>query len=86
MNFLEDITNFICKDETLIATEYRCVNIDGKYLYIEGIIGIKTLSEKEIEFNLKKKTIKVIGNDMFIKYFDNSTAVISGRIIQTIVL
>lgn len=86
MNFLEDITKLISKDDTLCTTEYRYVNIDGKHLYIEGIVGIKTLSEKEIEFCLKKKTIKVLGEDMIIKYFDNSTAVISGRIIQTIVL
>lgn len=86
MNFLEDITKLICKDDALVTTDYRCVNIDGKFLYIEGIVGIKNLTEKEIEFNLKKKSIRVLGEDLFIKYFDNSTVVLQGRIIQTIVL
>ena len=86
MNFLEDITKLISKDDTLLTTEYRCVNIDGKYLYIEGIVGIKNLSVKEIEFKLKKKSIRILGEDLFIKYFDNSTAILQGRIIQTIVL
>ena len=86
MNFLEDITKLICKDDTLLTSEYRYVNIDGKYLYIEGIVGIKNLGVKELELNLKKKSIKVIGDDMQIKYFDNSTAIIHGRIIQINVL
>ena len=86
MNFLEDITKLICKEELLITTDYRFIDIDGKYLYIEGIRGIKTLSIKEIEFILKKKSIKVLGEDMIIKYFDNSTAVIYGTIIQIVVL
>jgi len=86
MNFLEDITKLIGEDDLLLTFDYRVVNINGKYLYLEGIVGILNLSEKEIEFKLKKKSIKVIGEDMQIKYFDNSTAVIYGRIIQTIVL
>lgn len=86
MNFLEEITKLICKDDTLVVSEYRYINIDGKYLYIEGIIGIKSLGEKEIEFKFKKKSIKVVGDDMKIKYFDNSTVIIEGRIIQTVVM
>lgn len=86
MNFLEDINKLISKDNPLLTTEYRCVNIDGKYLYVEGIVGLINLSVKEIQFKLKKKSIKIVGEDMQIKYFDNSTAIIQGRIIQTVVL
>lgn len=86
MNFLEEITKLICKDDPLFTFDYRVVNIDGKYLYIEGIVGLVNLSVKEIVFKFKKKSIKVIGEDMKIKYFDNSTAIIDGRIIQTIIL
>lgn len=86
MNFLEEIKKLVCTGDTLLTNDYRYVNMDGKYVYIEGIVGIKNLSEKEIMFNLKKKTIAVLGEDLFIKYFDNSTATIQGRIISVTVL
>lgn len=86
MNFLEEIKKLICSDDLLLTNDYRYVNIDGKYVYIEGIVGIKNLSEKEIMFILKKKTITILGEDLFIKYFDNSTATIQGRIISVTVL
>ena len=86
MNFLEEIKKLICSDDLVFTNDYRYVNIDGKYVYIEGVVGIKTLSEKEISFILKKKTITVIGEELFIKYFDNSTATIQGRIISVAVI
>lgn len=85
MKFLEDISNFISPNEP-INLDYRYINLNGKYLYLEGIKGVLTLTDKEIEFSLSKKKINIKGEDLFLKYFDNSTALISGRIIQIIVL
>ena len=66
--------------------QYRYVNIGGKNFYIEGHKGIQLLSNEEITFKLKKKIISIKGHDLFVKYIDNSTAVIFGTIVQVNVL
>ena len=85
MNFLDEITKMISGD-TNLTTNYKYVNLDGKHLYVEGIKGISQMGQKEIVFMLNKKQITIKGDDLLIKYFDKSTALIDGRIITVTVL
>ena len=86
MNLLEELDNTISKEFGMTLTEYRYVNVGGKFLYIEGHTGIDILGEKEIKFNLKKKKLSIKGENLIIKYFDTSTAIIQGKIIQVTTL
>ena len=86
MNFLDDINNYITKEYGLGVADYRYVNISGKYVYVEGHSGISVLTDKEISFKIKKKIIKISGSDLIIKYFDISTAIVQGQIVNVVVL
>lgn len=86
MNFLEEIDNYIKKEIGSSVSDYRYVNIGGQYLYLEGHSGIILLSDKEMVFALKKKKIDIKGENLSIKYFDYSTVILQGEIIQIQVL
>lgn len=83
MNLLEEIDGWVSKEYGITLNEYRLVNISGKALYIEGQTGINLMSEKEISFALKKKNLTIKGDNLTIKYFDKSTAVVVGHIVST---
>lgn len=86
MNFLEEINNFVLDEFGTTVNDYRYVVINGKYFYLEGHNGIKILTDKEISFAVKKKVISIKGTDLKVKYFDNSTAVILGTIVQVMII
>lgn len=86
MNFLEEIDNYVSKEYGITFNEYRYVNLGGKVLYIEGHTGINILNDKEMSFKIKKKILTIKGEELIVKYFDKSTAIVEGRIIQVEVL
>jgi len=86
MSLINEIDGYVGKNFDITLNEYRYVNIGGKNFYIEGHKGIQLLSNEEITFKLKKKIISIKGHDLFVKYIDNSTAVIFGTIVQVNVL
>ncbi|MDD4350677.1 MAG: YabP/YqfC family sporulation protein [Clostridia bacterium] len=86
MSLINEIDGYVGKNFDITLNEYRYVNIGGKSLYIEAHKGIQLLSNEEITFKLKKKIISIKGHDLFVKYIDNSTAVIFGTIVQVNVL
>ena len=83
---LDDLDSYVTNELGLTLNKYRYVNIGGKALYIEGQTGIKTLSSELIEINLGKKTCTINGIDLFIKYYDKSTAIVSGSIVSVVVI
>lgn len=86
MGLLNEIDNLFAKEFDISVSEYRYVNVAGKYLYIEGHKGILLLSDDEMVFKLKRKNLSVNGTDLQIKLFENSTAVVSGNIINVKVI
>lgn len=83
MNFLDEFDSLVTKELGMTFMEYRFINIGGKFFYVEGHNGINILTKKEISFKIKKKTLSVYGDEMIIKYYDNSTAIIEGKIFRT---
>ncbi len=83
---LDDLDNYVTKELGLTLNQYRYINIGGKVVYVEGQTGIKTLSNELIAINLGKKTCTINGTDLFIKYYDKSTAIVSGSIVSVVVL
>lgn len=86
MNLLDEIDSYVAKEYGITFKDYRLVNISGKVLYIEGHNGINVLGQNEMSFKLKKKILTIKGEDLTVKYFDNSTAVVLGRIVQVEVI
>lgn len=82
MNLMNEIDNVLLKEYGITFNEYRFVNVGGKALYIEGHTGINLLGEKEMSFKIKKKMLTIKGDDLVVKYFDKSTAIILGQIVQ----
>ena len=83
---LDELDNYITQELGVTLKEYRYINIGGKLVYIEGQKGINTLSKEEISFKVNKKVCLIRGSDLYIKYYDNSTAVVCGSIISVVVL
>ena len=83
---MEELDNYVTKELGVTLKEYRYTNIGGKMLYIEGQKGLINLSKEEISFKLKNKTFTVKGSDLYIKYYDNNTAIVYGSIISVVVL
>ena len=83
---LDELDNYITQELGVTLKEYRYINIGGKMVYVEGHCGIITLTKEEITFKMRKKTCKVAGTDLYIKYYDNCTAVVCGSIVSVVVL
>ena len=83
---LDELDNYITQEMGVTLKEYKYINIGGKLVYIEGQKGLVNLSKEEISFRVHKKVCSIKGSDLFIKYYDNSTAVICGSIVSVVVL
>ena len=83
---LNELDNYITQELGVTLKEYRYINIGGKLVYIEGQGGIVNLSKEEISFKVRKKVCTIKGSDLYIKYYDNSTALVCGSIISVVVL
>ena len=83
---LDELDNYITNELGVTLKEYRYINIGGKMVYIEGQKGIVALTKDEIAFKVNKKTCTIKGSDLYIKYYDNNTAVVCGGIVSVVVL
>lgn len=82
----DKLDSYITEELNITLKEYRYINIGGKALYVEGQGGIVSLSAEQIELKLGKRTCTIKGTDLYIKYYDNSTALVLGKIISVVVL
>lgn len=83
---LDELDNYVTKELGVTLKEYRYINIGGKAVYVEGQSGIVNLSKEEISFKVHKKVCTIKGTDLFIKYYDNSTALVCGSVVSVVVL
>ena len=83
---LDELDTYVSKELGVTLKEYRYTNIGGKMIYLEGQRGIVTLTNEEVSFKLKTKTFTIKGTDLFIKYYDNNTALVYGSIVSVVVL
>lgn len=59
---------------------FNLINISGKLLYVEGHLGLVTLSKELISFKIKNGVIMVEGINLILSELSENTIKISGAI------
>lgn len=85
MSFNNEINKLLLKYFDSSFSDYRYFNIGGHAVYIEGQTGLVEFDEKTITFKVKKQILSVVGTNLVIAEFDNSTAVVTGNIESVVV-
>lgn len=80
MSLMQEIEKLMNSENASI--DYRIINLGGNNLHIEGVKSIINLSNSEMFFQLKKTAILVSGRDLKIKYLDENSCVIAGKILK----
>jgi len=83
---IDNLDTFVTNELGITLKEYKYINIGGKVVYVEGQKGIVNLTKEEICFKVSKKHCIIKGSDLYIKYYDNNTALICGNIVSVVVL
>lgn len=65
-----------------VSANYRLINLGGKFLYIEGLKSVVSFGVEEMEFQLKKCLLVVVGKNLKVKYLDKASCVLEGEIIS----
>ena len=82
----DKLDSYITEELNITLKEYKYVNIGGKIVYVEGQSGILSLSKEEISLKVSNKVCTIKGTDLYIKYYDNSTALVCGSVVSVVVL
>ncbi len=77
-NFLEEIKENL-KDSAGLDS-FNLINLSGKLLYVEGHLGLVTLSKEIISFKVKKAIVIVEGENLTLAELSNNTIKICGKI------
>ena len=85
MSFNNEINKLLLKYFDSSFSDYRYLNIGGRAVYIEGQTGLVEFDEKTITFKVKKQILSVVGTNLVIAEFVNSTAVVTGNIESVVV-
>ena len=80
MSFSSEVFKGI-KEELLTPFEYNLVVKNGKALYLDGFIKILALSNQEMCFQLKKRALKIVGDNLKIEKLEEFSCVISGKMV-----
>ena len=84
MSLMSEIEKFMTNNMSSIS--YRLVNLGGNMLYIEGIRSVVSFGVDEMQFQLKKGLLKIMGSDLTVRYLDKTTCTIHGNIVSMVVL
>ena len=79
-NFLNEVKQNLKAPKELDLNSFNIINISGHLLYVEGHMGLVTLSKELISFKVKKAVILVEGQDMVLSELNENTIKICGNI------
>ncbi len=79
-NFLKEIKDNLKNPNNLGLESFNIINISGHLLYVEGHLGLVTLSKELVSFKVKKGVILVEGQDMVLSELNENTIKICGKI------
>lgn len=81
-NFFNEIKDILKNPKNIDINNFNIINISGKILYVEGHLGLVTLSKELISFRVKKSVIIVEGKDMILSELSTNTIKICGQIFK----
>jgi len=79
-NFFNEVKENIKTPKELDFSGFNLINISGNLLYVEGHMGLVTLSKELITFKVKKAVIMVEGENMVLSELSDNTLKICGKI------
>ena len=79
-NFLNEIKQNLKNSQELDLNGFNIINLSGKLLYVEGHLGLVTLSKELISFKVKKAVVIVEGCDLILSELSDNTIKITGQI------
>lgn len=79
-NFLGEIKDNIKNSKNLDLDSFNIINVSGRLLYVEGHLGLVSLSKELISFKIKKGVIMVEGSNMILAELSENTIKICGSI------
>ncbi len=79
-NFFNEIKENLKNPKGLEFNSFNIINLSGHLLYVEGHIGLVTLSKELISFKIKGGVIIVEGSDMILSELSENTIKICGNI------
>ncbi len=79
-NFLNEVKQNLKNPQGLDLNGFNIINLSGHLLYVEGHLGLVTLSKELISFKVKKSVIIVEGKDMILSELSDNTIKIVGQI------
>lgn len=79
-NFLNEIKENLKNPKDYGFDSFNIINISGHLLYVEGHLGLVTLSKELISFKVRKAVIIVEGKDMILAELNENTIKITGII------
>lgn len=79
-NFFNEIKENLKNPKNLELEGFNIINLSGHLLYVEGHLGLVTLSKELISFKVKKGVIMVEGQDMILSELSDNTLKICGII------
>ncbi len=79
-NFFNEVKDNLKNTNKMELDSFNLVNISGKILYVEGHLGLVTLSKEIISFKVKKAVIMVEGKDLVLSELSENTLKICGTI------
>ncbi len=79
-NFLGEIKDNIKNSKNFDLDSFNIINVSGRLLYVEGHLGLVSLSKELISFKVKKGVIMVEGSDMILAELSENTIKICGSI------
>lgn len=79
-NFLNEIKENIKNPKDLQFESFNIINISGHLLYVEGHLGLVTLSKELVSFKVKNGVVMVEGQDMILAELNENTLKICGLI------
>lgn len=82
MGFIDNIVQCIGGESFPKEPQYRAVIFGDSAVYVENVLGIISYERENIVLSVKKATITVSGNDLYIKKYCLGDVVICGEIMK----
>lgn len=82
MRFLDGFFKELFLNEDVLPVNFRYTVCSKKCGYFENVLSIISYTDKEVVLKLKKGSLTVVGNNLFIKSYNKGDICIGGEILS----